>query len=377
MSPSNHLQAPAAIDETLAGTTDKEWKEVKTQEDTYPKEAPTGGAKPCPKEAALHRNGLISAVIILVMYYYGNTIVASAMQLDHRQNDWLLMKSPLPILLVTMLFILTVTVIGPRYMRGREPMKGLKPYMAAYNAVQVVFSGYIFYLMIAGGWNGSYSIRCQTCDYSDDPMAVTMLHGAYWYFFSKFVDFFDTFFFVLNKKYEHISLLHVIHHSIMPVNTYFVIRYMPGGHSTFIGLLNSFVHVVMYFYYGVSALGPQYRKYLWWKKYLTTMQIIQFVAVLSHNAQLAFIDCPIPSAMTRWLGGTTVIFLVLFSDFYVKSYLLQKQKRKESAKHTKKESVDNSLENTQIIKEGKTHTSAISRAVSAPKTELDGLVRAR
>ena len=31
---------------------------------------------------------------------------------------------------------------------------------------------------------------------------------------------------------------------------------------------------MMYIYYGVSALGPQYQKYLWWKKYMTKMQIV-------------------------------------------------------------------------------------------------------
>lgn len=48
----------------------------------------------------------------------------------------------------------------------------------------------------------------------------------------------------------------------------------PGGHSTFFGLLNTFVHIVMYTYYMFSAMGPQYQKYLWWKKYLTTLQMV-------------------------------------------------------------------------------------------------------
>lgn len=39
---------------------------------------------------------------------------------------------------------------------------------------------------------------------------------------------------------------------------------------------NCFVHFVMYFYYLVSALGPQYRKYLWWKKYLTSLQLVSY-----------------------------------------------------------------------------------------------------
>lgn len=38
--------------------------------------------------------------------------------------------------------------------------------------------------------------------------------------------------------------------------------------------LNSFIHVVMYTYYGLAGLGPHMQKYLWWKKYLTWMQLV-------------------------------------------------------------------------------------------------------
>ena len=37
---------------------------------------------------------------------------------------------------------------------------------------------------------------------------------------------------------------------------------------------NSFVHVVMYAYYGLSAVGPQMRPYLWWKRYITKLQLV-------------------------------------------------------------------------------------------------------
>ena len=48
----------------------------------------------------------------------------------------------------------------------------------------------------------------------------------------------------------------------------------PGGHGTFSNLVNNFVHIVMYSYYMVSAMGPQYTKYIWWKKYITTTQLV-------------------------------------------------------------------------------------------------------
>ena len=39
--------------------------------------------------------------------------------------------------------------------------------------------------------------------------------------------------------------------------------------------LNSFVHVVMYTYYALSAMGPEVQKYLWWKRYLTQFQLVR------------------------------------------------------------------------------------------------------
>jgi elongation of very long chain fatty acids protein 7 len=40
---------------------------------------------------------------------------------------------------------------------------------------------------------------------------------TWWYFISKFVDFFDSFFFVLRKKFSHLSTLHVVHHGGLPL----------------------------------------------------------------------------------------------------------------------------------------------------------------
>lgn len=44
--------------------------------------------------------------------------------------------------------------------------------------------------------------------------------------------------------------------------------------AAFGAMINSFVHVIMYAYYAISALGPSYQKYLWWKKYLTRLQLV-------------------------------------------------------------------------------------------------------
>ncbi|GBM89256.1 hypothetical protein AVEN_180409-1 [Araneus ventricosus] len=45
------------------------------------------------------------------------------------------------------------------------------------------------------------------------------------------------------------------------------------GYNTILPMVNSFVHVWMYFYYGLSSLGPEIQKYLGWKKYLTSLHL--------------------------------------------------------------------------------------------------------
>jgi len=42
----------------------------------------------------------------------------------------------------------------------------------------------------------------------------------------------------------------------------------------FVGMINSWIHAVMYVYYGLAAIGPSMQKYLWWKKHMTTLQLV-------------------------------------------------------------------------------------------------------
>ncbi|KAF7413404.1 hypothetical protein HZH68_001893 [Vespula germanica] len=100
------------------------------------------------------------------------------------------------------------------------------------------------------------------------------------------------------------------------------------GHSTFFGLLNTFVHIVMYTYYLLAALGPRIQPYLWWKKYLTAFQMIQFIAIMVHAFQLLFIDCDYPKAFVWWIGMHAVMFFFLFNKFYQQNYQQKRTARK-------------------------------------------------
>ena len=85
-----------------------------------------------------------------------------------------------------------------------------------------------------GGWGGRYSFRCQPVDYSNDPIALRTARGCWWYYISKFMELTDTIFFVLRKKNDHITTLHVIHHGCMPMSVWFGVKFTPGKYMQFL-----------------------------------------------------------------------------------------------------------------------------------------------
>ncbi|XP_056889567.1 elongation of very long chain fatty acids protein 7a isoform X2 [Takifugu flavidus] len=240
---------------------------------------------------------------------------------DSRTESWFLMSSPLPQTIVIAIYIYFVTSLGPRIMENRKPLD-LKGVLIFYNFSVVALSVYMIYEFIMSGWGTGYSFHCDLVNYSESPQALRMAATCWIYYFSKFIEMLDTVFFVLRKKSSQVTFLHVYHHSIMPFTWWFGVRFAPGGMGTFHALLNCVVHVIMYTYYGLSAMGPNYQKYLWWKKYLTTIQLIQFMLVTTHISQYFFIkDCPYQFPIFIYIIGLYgLIFLFLFMNFWYHAY---------------------------------------------------------
>uniref|UniRef100_A0A2I3GWW1 Elongation of very long chain fatty acids protein n=1 Tax=Nomascus leucogenys TaxID=61853 RepID=A0A2I3GWW1_NOMLE len=238
-----------------------------------------------------------------------------------RVEDWLLMSSPLPQTILLGFYVYFVTSLGPKLMENRKPFE-LKKAMITYNFFIVLFSVYMCYEFVMSGWGIGYSFRCEIVDYSRSPTALRMARTCWLYYFSKFIELLDTIFFVLRKKNSQVTFLHVFHHTIMPWTWWFGVKFAAGGLGTFHALLNTAVHVVMYSYYGLSALGPAYQKYLWWKKYLTSLQLVQFVIVTIHISQFFFMeDCKYQFPVFACIiMSYSFMFLLLFLHFWYRAY---------------------------------------------------------
>ncbi|KAM6965719.1 elongation of very long chain fatty acids protein 7a [Aplochiton taeniatus] len=240
---------------------------------------------------------------------------------DSRTDDWMLMSSPLPQTIIIVVYIYFVMTLGPRLMENRKGFD-LKGILITYNFGVVALSVYMSYEFVMSGWGTGYTFRCDPVDYSDSPQGLRMAATCWLYYFSKFIEMLDTVFFVLRKKNSQVTFLHVYHHSIMPFTWWFGVRFAAGGQGTFHALLNCVVHVIMYTYYGLSAMGPAYQKLLWWKKYLTTIQLVQFVIVTTHISQYFFMrDCPYKFPIFVYIiGSYGMVFLILFLNFWYHAY---------------------------------------------------------
>ncbi|XP_046477984.1 very long chain fatty acid elongase AAEL008004 [Neodiprion pinetum] len=255
---------------------------------------------------------------------YNNSVVRFYQRLfyewaDVRTKDWFLMGSPVPGASIMFGYLYFVLSWGPRHMEHRKPYQ-LKNVLILYNLFQVILSIWLFCEGLDAAWLTKYSWKCEPVDFSNSPEALRVARGVYIYFLAKISELLDTVFFVLRKKDRQISFLHMYHHTVMPLVAWGATKYYPGGHGTFIGIINTFVHIVMYTYYLLAAMLPQYQAYLWWKKYITTLQMGQFCIAFLHSLQLLIYDCDYPKWSLMIILPNVTFFYLLFADFYNKAY---------------------------------------------------------
>ncbi|KAG7099215.1 hypothetical protein E1B28_001082 [Marasmius oreades] len=146
-------------------------------------------------------------------------------------------------------------------------------------------------------------------------------------YYFKYLELLDTVFLAFKKK--PLAFLHVFHHSATALLCYSQLEGRTSISWTVISL-NLTVHVLMYYYYYATAGGAK----IWWKKYLTMMQIIQFVIDLflvyfGTYQHFSFIykdtvpgigDCAGGENAALFGCGLLSSYLLLFINFYFRTY---------------------------------------------------------
>lgn len=236
----------------------------------------------------------------------------------------LLDGGPWKVLAMVAVYLWFTKSFGPKLMAARKPFQ-LREAMIVHNAILAIGNGLGFLLGLYVTRFGTSAWACDAARSTSPDIVsfreMTYLYGGWLYFISKFVDFIDTIFFVLRKKDNHISGLHVFHHSFMPFASYIGLKFIPGGNIVLIALINVGIHGIMYTYYALAAAGPEYQKYLWWKQYLTLAQVLQFILFMVHSIYgMATPNCSYHTFFHVLELVYAILFFSMFFSFYRNAY---------------------------------------------------------
>ncbi|KAJ4717031.1 elongation of fatty acids protein 3-like [Melia azedarach] len=144
---------------------------------------------------------------------------------------------------------------------------------------------------------------------------------AYMFYLSKIYEYIDTLLILMNNKsISRLSFLHVYHHATVVIMCYL------GLHTTqsslpLVIVTNCLVHVFMYSYYLLCALGFRPK----WKKLVTDCQILQFLSSFVIFSLIFGYHFGTNSGCSGIWGcvfsaGFVITLLYLFLDFHSKSY---------------------------------------------------------
>eukprot|EP00039_Didymoeca_costata_P009834 m.131177 g.131177 ORF g.131177 m.131177 type:complete len:256 (+) comp14616_c0_seq3:892-1659(+) len=213
----------------------------------------------------------------------------------------------------------TTLILLQKFMEGREPFK-LRQVTALHNLILMIWSAGMFASVLYGLWllYDRYGYASLFCAANDEQTTGIVAFSLYVYHISKFYELFDTVIIILKKK--KLIFLHWYHHSIVMVMTWIWNHYRINVGSQ--GMLaNTLVHVFMYYFYFQSALGNK----VWFKKYITSMQIVQFFVSFLITVEFKRLTFSGPC-----IGGEfgpidftvlcNVSFFILFLNFYRKTY---------------------------------------------------------
>jgi len=234
------------------------------------------------------------------------------------------------------LYNIFIQKIGPAWMKNRQPFD-LKWIIVVHNALLVLVNAYVVYIALP---HVPLVFECTKIEYLNQTELEMLLKVFYFYYISKYVDLMDTVFFLLRKKWRNISGLHLFHHSLMVPASYFFLKYASHTTGGFTPFINSFVHVIMYSYYGLTAYDRKLG--IWWKKYITQLQLAQFCGCVAHSIYFLFcVECGRPKIYHICELTHGLLFMYMFGSFYVKNYI--------NTKPTK-QSVANKELNNNILK---------------------------
>lgn len=136
-----------------------------------------------------------------------------------------MMGSPASLVLLISTYLIFVLNIGPKYMKDRKP-KNLTNFTRVYNVLQVIICSGFVYRGYQNGFTIRYLLTCMARESSNERW-LNYKTIQWWFLMLRLAEFTETVVFVLRKKQNQVSLLHVYHHISTAVIVWIYVKYNP------------------------------------------------------------------------------------------------------------------------------------------------------
>lgn len=241
-------------------------------------------------------------------------------------RGWPAVDSPMPMIVALAVYLsavcfgsLWIRVAALRPKKSREPLP-LRALVVVHNMFCLLLSVYMCSGIALQSIRLKYSVWGNAYKDNEKEMA----YFIYLFYISKLFELMDTIIMVLKRNVHQITVLHVYHHVSIAIIWWIIAHHAPGGDAYFSAAMNSAVHVIMYFYYLLSSIlrGREKlrQKYLFWGKYLTQIQMLQFGLNMVQAYYCIKTHAPYPRFLCKTLFYYMISLLLLFSNFYVHKY---------------------------------------------------------
>ena len=224
----------------------------------------------------------------LTCFFVDNRFYFYFIILDPNVKGWPLMSSPLPTIYLSIAYLIIIKLLGILMRRVKE--LNIKYLIILYNFLSILLNIYISFKIVHIKYKASDFYFCTTIQSKNGEHSLEMNRVIWWFYVSKGIEFFDTIFFLLSKKFHKISFLHIYNHATMFLIWWFCTAYLANGTLAVAALMNSFLHILLYYYYIISDIGPKFQKYVWWKRYFVQLQMVLIqLYILKFNAYFKII----------------------------------------------------------------------------------------
>jgi len=216
---------------------------------------------------------------------------------------------------------------GRQIMANRAPYK-LNGLLLAWNLFLSLGSLFMFLRIYPELFDElkNHGVVESTCSRERHSMTASFWIIAFTW--SKILEFGDTAFIVLRK--QKLMFLHWYHHITVCMYCFYSARDFDPA-SRWFAAMNTFIHTIMYGYYALRA--AKIRIPTPFAMVITSLQILQMIVGMMLTLGYLFltyagVQCDRPKDMIPWSLLMYFSYLVLFANFFIRSYVKTERKEK-------------------------------------------------